>query len=139
EAVDRDRFARLLDVVDQRCGHWLALQVEGGKIDLSSQESATLDLQRLRPAQTLELNRADFDTAVEHLVQSVEQTVSGLLRQAGLRPSDIDSVFFTGGSSGVNLLRQRIGALVPDAKHVEGDLFGSIGSGLAIDAARKFG
>ncbi|MFJ3048477.1 Hsp70 family protein [Herbaspirillum chlorophenolicum] len=139
EAVDRDRFARLLDVVDQRCGHWLALQVEGGKIALSSQESATLDLQRLRPAQMLELNRADFDTAVEHLVQSVEQTVSGLLRQAGLRPSDIDSVFFTGGSSGVNLLRQRIGALVPDAKHVEGDLFGSIGSGLAIDAARKFG
>ncbi|MBB5392726.1 MULTISPECIES: Hsp70 family protein [unclassified Herbaspirillum] len=139
EAVDRERFARLLDVVEQRCGHWLALQVEGGKIALSSQESATLDLQRLRPAQTLELNRADFDTAVEHLVQSVEQTVSGLLRQAGLRASDIDSVFFTGGSSGVNLLRQRIGALVPDAKHVEGDLFGSIGSGLAIDAARKFG
>ena len=139
EAVDRDRFARLLDVVDQRCGHWLALQVEGGKIALSSQETATLDLQRLRPPETLQLNRADFDTAVDHLVQSVEQTVLGLLQQAGLRPSDIDSVFFTGGSSGVNLLRQRIGALVPDAKHVEGDLFGSIGSGLAIDAARKFG
>ncbi|MBP0598554.1 Hsp70 family protein [Herbaspirillum sp. LeCh32-8] len=139
EVADRDRFARLLDVVEQRCGHWLALQVEGGKIALSSQESAVLDLSRLRPPETLELKRAEFDTAVDHLVQSVEQTVTGLLAQAGLRASDIDSVFFTGGSSGVKLLRQRIGALVPDAKHVEGDLFGSIGSGLAIDAARKFG
>jgi len=139
EVADRERFARLLDVVEQRCGHWLALQVEGGKIALSSQDSATLDLERLRPPEQLQLSREDFDLAVDHLVLSVEQTVTALLQQAGLRPADIDSVFFTGGSSGVKLLRQRIGALVPDARHVEGDLFGSIGSGLAIDAARKFG
>lgn len=139
EVADRDNFARLLDVVEQRCGHWLALQVEGGKIALSSQESAVLDLSRLRPPETLELKRANFDAAVDHLVGSVEDTVSQLLKQAGLRAADIDSVFFTGGSSGVQLLRQRIGALVPEARHVEGDLFGSIGSGLAIDAARKFG
>ena len=35
--------------------------------------------------------------------------------------------------------RERIAAIVPDARRVEGDLFGSIGAGLAIDAARKFG
>jgi len=139
EVADRERFARLLDVVEQRCGHWLALQVESGKIALSSQDSATLDLERLRPPEQLQLKREDFDVAVDHLIQSVEQTVTDLLQRAGLRPADIDSVFFTGGSSGVRLLRQRIGALVPDARHVEGDLFGSIGSGLAIDAARKFG
>jgi hypothetical chaperone protein len=37
------------------------------------------------------------------------------------------------------LLRARIGAMVPDARRVEGDLFGSIGTGLALDALRKFG
>jgi len=71
-------------------------------------------------------------------VLSVEQTVGGLLADAGVRAEDIDSVFFTGGSSGVHLLRRRIAALVPQAKQVEGDLFGSIGTGLALDAARKF-
>ena len=30
-------------------------------------------------------------------------------------------------------------ALVPAARKVEGDLFGSIGAGLALDAVRKFG
>jgi hypothetical chaperone protein len=46
---------------------------------------------------------------------------------------------FTGGSSGVQLLREKISALLPDARRVEGDLFGSIGAGLALDAVRKFG
>ena len=54
-------------------------------------------------------------------------------------PERVDTVFFTGGSSGVASLRERIAAIVPDARRVEGDLFGSIGAGLAIDAARKFG
>ena len=42
-------------------------------------------------------------------------------------------------SSGVSLLRERIAALVPRARRVEGDLFGSIGAGLALDALRKYG
>jgi hypothetical chaperone protein len=53
-------------------------------------------------------------------------------------PQQVDTVFFTGGSSGVAALRERIAAIVPDARRVEGDLFGSIGAGLAIDAANKF-
>jgi hypothetical chaperone protein len=39
----------------------------------------------------------------------------------------------------VSALRERIGALLPSARKVEGDLFGSIGAGLALDAARRFG
>jgi len=139
EVRERDKFARLLDLVEQRAGHWLALQVEAAKIGLSAAETALLELDRLRPSATLDLHRADFDASIEHLVQSVEQTVGNLLSDAGVRAEAIDSVFFTGGSSGVHLLRRRIAALVPQARIVEGDLFGSIGAGLAIDAARKFG
>jgi hypothetical chaperone protein len=51
----------------------------------------------------------------------------------------VDTIFFTGGSSGVAALRAQIGALLPAARKVEGDLFGSIGAGLALDAARRFG
>jgi hypothetical chaperone protein len=53
--------------------------------------------------------------------------------------AQVDTLFFTGGSSGVPHLRERIAALVPQARCIEGDLFGSIGAGLALDAARKFG
>jgi len=138
EVSEREKFARLLDLVEQRAGHWLALQVEAAKIGLSAGESVTLELDRLRPPESLQLQRADFDASIDHLVESVEQTVGKLLSDAGVKADAIDSVFFTGGSSGVHLLRHRIAALVPNARQVEGDLFGSIGSGLALDAVRKF-
>lgn len=69
----------------------------------------------------------------------VDHTVRQLLRQAGLAAGAIDTIFFTGGSSGIPVLRQRIAGCLPQARLVEGDLFGSIGAGLAVDAARRFG
>jgi hypothetical chaperone protein len=139
QAQDKDKLARLMNLVQQRSGHWLALQVEAAKIALSEADSTTIELGRLGKGETFTLNRADFDNAIGHLVTSVEATVQALLADAGIAASQIDTVFFTGGSSSVPLLRQRIAALLPDARRVEGDLFGSIGAGLALDARRKFG
>ncbi|PFH09515.1 putative chaperone protein [Collimonas sp. PA-H2] len=139
ETVEREKFGRLLDLVEQRAGHWLALQVEQGKIGLSDAETVQMSLDRIAPDQALSLTREQFNASITHLVTSVEDTVTNLLRDAGVTPAQVDTVFFTGGSSGVQLLRHKIAALVPSAKAVEGDLFGSIGAGLALDAVRKFG
>jgi hypothetical chaperone protein len=139
DAREPAKLARLQKLIDERAGHWLAMQVEEGKIGLSAADSVALDLDRLSPPELLHIHRADFEGAVGHLVDSVGQTVGKLLQDAGITADDVDTVFFTGGSSGVRLLRERIGALVPNARKVEGDLFGSIGAGLALDAVRKFG
>jgi hypothetical chaperone protein len=139
DAREPDKMARLQQLIGQRAGHWLAMKAEEGKIALSDAPSVRIALERLAPPQDITLLRAQFDGAIGHLLMSVEQTVLNLLRDAGLAPASIDTVFFTGGSSGVPLLRAKIAALVPGAKRVEGDLFGSIGAGLALDAARKFG
>ena len=139
DAAEPDKLGRLQKLIDQRAGHWLAMKMEEGKIALSDAASVQLQLDRLAPAATLDLRREQFDGAIGHLVGSIEQTVLNLLRDAGVGPQQVDTVFFTGGSSGVQLLRERIAALVPAARKVEGDLFGSIGAGLALDAVRKFG
>ncbi len=138
DACERDKLALLLKLIAQRDGHWLAMQVEQGKIALSAQDAVTLPLDRLGPDLPLPLQRADFDNAISHLVDSIESTVRGMLAQTGVAAAAVDTVFFTGGSSGVPLLRQRIAALLPSARRVEGDPFGSIGTGLALDAARRF-
>ncbi len=138
DAQDKTRLERLQSVVKERAGHWLAIQVEQAKIELSNSHSAQIDIDRIDAGQSLTLQRADMDGSIDALVASVEHTVARLLRDAGLAAAGIDTVFFTGGSSGVPLLRERILALTPQARSVEGDLFGSIGSGLAIDARRKF-
>jgi hypothetical chaperone protein len=59
--------------------------------------------------------------------------------QVGTTTDEVDTIFLTGGSSGVPLLRKEISSLLPTAHCVEGDPFGSIGVGLALDAMRRFG
>ncbi len=139
QAAEKDKLERLMNLVRQRSGHWLALQVEAAKIALSDAGTTQMDLGRIQPGQSFTLSRETFDAAIGHLVSDIEHTVNQLLRTAGVPAAGIDTVFFTGGSSSVPLLRQRVAALLPDARHVEGDLFGSIGAGLALDARRKFG
>ncbi|MBQ5950437.1 Hsp70 family protein [Massilia sp. ST3] len=139
DAAEPRKIARLQNLIEDRAGHWLAIQVEAAKIGLSGAEQVHLELERLSPPEDLLVLRSQFEAAIGQLVDSVGATVSALFAEAGIGPEDVDTVFFTGGSSGVGLLRERIGALVPDARRVEGDLFGSIGAGLALDARRKFG
>ncbi|MDB5839228.1 MAG: heat-shock protein [Herminiimonas sp.] len=139
DACEKDKLDRLHDLIRRRSGHWLALKVEEGKIALSDAARVELSLDRLLSSPTVSLQRADFDASIGKLVTSVEETVKNLLRDASVSPAAVDTVFFTGGSSGVPLLREKIAALVPGAQRMEGDLFGSIGAGLALDARRKFG
>ena len=139
DASEPEKSARLLALIEQRAGHWLANEVEQAKIELSAQESTQLRLDRLEPGLLQAISRSAFNAATEALVDRVEATVGALLRDAGLAAAAIDTVFFTGGSSGIPQLRQRIAALLPQARSVEGDLFGSIGAGLAVEAARRYG
>ncbi|MFC5478324.1 Hsp70 family protein [Massilia suwonensis] len=139
DASEASKLKRLQALIEDRAGHWLAMQVEGAKIGLSDREQVTLELDRLAPPESLMVERGTFEAAIGGLLDNIDATVLRLLDDAGVAPSAVDTVFFTGGSSGVGLLRARIGALLPDARKVEGDLFGSIGAGLALDALRKFG
>ena len=139
DAREPAKLARLQRLIDERAGHWLAMKVEEGKIALSSAAKVELQLERLSPPESVILQRTEFEGAIGHLVGSIDQTVLKLLADAGVNPDAVDTVFFTGGSSGVHMLRERIGALLPQSRKVEGDLFGSIGAGLALDAVRKYG
>ena len=139
DARDKTKLARLQTLVEERSGHWLAIQVEAAKIALSDATSTEMNLGRIAPGEHLVLHRPDFDGAISVLVNRVEATISRLLLDAGVTAAGVDTVFFTGGSSGVPLLRDRIAAVLGGARAVEGDRFGSIGAGLALDAQRRFG
>ncbi len=139
EGREPDKLQALQNLVQQKDGHWLALQVEAAKINLSTEPQVTMDLSRIGASKEVLLQRVMFDQAIVALVARIGETVNKLLRDACVTADQVDTVFFTGGSSGVPLLRQSVGELLPKAQRVEGDLFGSIGAGLAIEAARKFG
>ena len=139
DAREKTKLVRLQTLVEERSGHWLAIQVEAAKIALSDATNTEMNLGRSAPGEHLVLHRPDFDGAINALVSRVEATISRLLLDAGVTAAGVDTVFFTGGSSGVPLLRDRIAAVLGGARAVEGDRFGSIGAGLALDAQRRFG
>ena len=73
-----------------------------------------------------EVERADFGLAT---------SLGGAF---GLAPGDISTVYFTGGSSGMAALREAFAPAFAQSRMAVGDLFGSVVSGLGIDATRRF-
>lgn len=139
DAAEPQKLDRLFKLIQERAGHWLAMEVEAAKIALSDQNSHRLALDTIERGLHCDLSRADFETSISSLLDRVGGTVGKLLADSGLQAQDVDTVFFTGGSSGVPALRDGVRALLPNARHVEGNLFGSIGSGLAIEAKKRYG
>lgn len=138
DLIQRDGLDALLDLIKHRSGHWLAMQIEQGKVALSSEASIILALDRLASSPEISLTQATFQSSVAHLYDTISQTVAMTLNDAGIKADAIDTVFFTGGTSAVVGLRERISGLAPNARCVVGDLFGSIGTGLAVHADRCF-
>ncbi|MBL0952033.1 MAG: Hsp70 family protein [Pseudomonas sp.] len=139
DIVDATGIDRLFGLIEQRAGHWLAMQVEESKIALSEQDARPIDLSRIEPGLAAELPRPLFENAIEPLLERIRASLTQLLADAGIAADQVDTLFFTGGSSGVPALRQSVAAMLPNARSVEGNTFGSIGSGLAIDAKKRYG
>lgn len=139
DIVDATGIDRLFGLIEQRAGHWLAMQVEESKIALSEQDARPIDLSRVEPDLVADLTRPLFENAIEPLLERIRASLTQLLADAGIAADQVDTLFFTGGSSGVPALRQSVAAMLPNARSVEGNTFGSIGSGLAIEAKKRYG
>ncbi|WNW13158.1 Hsp70 family protein [Pseudomonas sp. DTU_2021_1001937_2_SI_NGA_ILE_001] len=136
---DTQGIDRLFKLIEQRAGHWLAMEVEASKIELSHADSRHVAMQRIEPGLGVDLTRALFEAAIEAQLEQVRGSVSALLEKAGVGVEQVSTVFFTGGSSGIPALRHSVSQMLPNARHVEGDIFGGIGSGLAIEARKRYG
>ncbi len=138
DAKKPELVQRLHDIVEGQYGHELAGAVEQVKIQLSDAESALFELTAVSDGLQGDVSRGEFEASIEQAIDKLIDCVSTGLTGAGVSASAITSVFYTGGSSSVPLLQRQIANVFPDAKHVRGDTFGSVGLGLTIDAATKF-
>ena len=139
DSAEPEKIQRLLSVLEARKGHDMLGRIEQAKIELSSQVSASVTLADVVADLAMAVNRPQFEASIEANLERIGARVGDVLRLAGLAPSAIRTVFLTGGSSGIPAVRAAITAEVPQAKVVAGDAFGSVATGLAIDAERRFG
>lgn len=129
-----DLVGRLRTAVEEERGHALAGTVEGAKIAASETGSATIDLGPIEQGLSAGLDRGNLATKTDGLARAVAARIGGCLAQAGLPAGRIDALFLTGGSTGLPHLRAALAAVVPDARIIAGDTFGSVGLGLTIAA-----
>ena len=129
-AAAPEKVERLLKVVRQRLGHRLAFAVEDGKIALSTQERATLQLTFVEAGLAVRATRGDFDRAIAARTDRLHRTASDCITAAGLRPAAIDTIFLTGGSSRVPAVRTAIGRAAPSARLAGGSDLLSVAMGL---------
>ena len=138
DCAEPELFQRYLDIIRQQTGHLLAARVEQCKIDLSSVDPAPIDLNGIVDDVTVTAGKHQFETAIAHELERIAVTVAATLTAAGLERSAITTLFLTGGTAAVPAVKTLLLALLPQARAVEGDLFNSVGFGLALEAQRHF-
>jgi hypothetical chaperone protein len=136
--VDRRPYRRLVRVIEHRLGHELLGRTEAAKIELSHQPHAKLDLGAVDAGLAMEGTRDELVELLGDMLARLVDVGTATVRAAGLGAADVSTLYFTGGSSGMTALRDALANAYPDSRVVVGDLFGSVVSGLGIEAGRRF-
>jgi hypothetical chaperone protein len=131
--------ARLTTVLEDRLGHALAAAAEAAKIEVAQRGVAPVDLSLVEPGLATLLREADAAVALEGDVAAIVAAAVETARLAGVAPAAVQDLYFTGGSTGLAPLVDRIAAQFPAAVRVRGDRFASVAQGLGIHARTVFG
>lgn len=138
EAAQPALVERMIEVVNERLGHRLAGRVEEAKIALTDQLSTRFSFATEASLIETDIAQTDLDAALADSVDRIEATIRNALASAEVTTEAIDTLILTGGSTQVPVVSRRIRELLPNARAVSTDAFGSVGLGLALDAKRKF-
>ena len=138
EAAHPELIDRIIRVVTLRRGHRLLMDVEAAKIALSERPEVEIAVDWIEEGLAPRIDRATLAGATRDLARRIGERIGNCLRQAGIEAAAIDAVFLTGGSTLLPHVRATIAGALPEARIVEGDKFGAVGTGLAIDAQRRF-
>jgi hypothetical chaperone protein len=130
---------RLLKVVQERLGHALVGLAESAKIAVSSGGQHDIDLSIIERG----LHEPfDDSMAAQALTDDLARIVAcahDTVKMAGIKTSDISALYFTGGSTGLDLLTGQLEQAFPAARAARGDRLASVATGLALHAGRLFG
>ncbi len=134
-----EHHTRLMATVQQRLGHALAAAAEKAKIDVAQHGQAHIELDALEVGLASSLQEKQAADTLEADLRSIVAAAQETVKRAGVLPEAVDVLFFTGGSTGLQPLVDRIAAGFTRAQQVRGDRFASVAQGLGLHAQRVFG
>jgi hypothetical chaperone protein len=138
DSREPEKTRRLLRTLQDRLGHRIAFSVEGAKIALSDRDNVGVDLAFIEGGLMTDVTRAGFESMLEEKTGRLLRAAATCIADAGLDPTDIQTIFFTGGSSRVPAVRAAISRAAPEARPATGSDLVSVALGLTREAERRF-
>jgi hypothetical chaperone protein len=132
--ADTRLHARLMQVLQERLGHGLAARAEQAKIDVASGGHTQVPLDEVETGLAVALDAAQAATALAGDLARIVAAVQQTLVRAGVAASEVQTLYFTGGSTGLAPLVQAIAGCCPQAQVVRGDPLASVARGLGLAA-----
>ena len=136
--ADAAHHRRLLTVLEERLGHGLAAAAEKAKIDVATTGAADIDLGLVERELRAVLSETRASESIEADLSRIVDAARDTARMAGVAPEQVETLYFTGGSTGLTPLVDRIAAGFPRAARVRGDRFASVAQGLGLHARAVF-
>ncbi|MET0383733.1 MAG: heat-shock protein, partial [Burkholderiaceae bacterium] len=136
--ADPRLHARLMTTLRDRLGHALAGLAEEAKIAVAQGGAHDIDLFEVERGLRATVTEAEAADAIGDELERIVGAARETARLAGLRATGIDALYFTGGSTGLRLLAERLSDAFPHARPMHGDRFASVATGLGLDAQRHF-
>ena len=135
QALEGDKLAALVYLIEHDLGYHLHRAVQKVKIGLSRNESEVFRFIDGDVELEAQVTRAEFELWIAEELADVEEKVNSLLAKTGVDAKDVDMVFLTGGSSFVPAVRRIFETRFGGRKIRTGDEFTSVARGLALRAA----
>jgi hypothetical chaperone protein len=136
-AREPDKVARLAKVIHDRLGHRIAMAVEQAKVMLSERDLVDIGLGFIETGLNVAAMRSRFESIIRDNTERLRVAAVGCIAMAGLKPEEIQTVFFTGGSSLIPAVRTSVARAAPAARIASGSDFLSVALGLTLEAGRR--
>lgn len=136
-ALEPEKIAALIAVVQHDLGYRLHQSVQRVKIALSTAEEAEFVLDAEEIHLRAHVNRASFEEWIAPEIALTENSLEKLLSQTGMNPESVDHVFLTGGTSLVPAVRRIFTSRFGEDRVHNGEAFTAVAQGLALLANRS--
>ncbi len=130
-AAEPHLLKRLTETLESELGHDLAFAAERGKI-AANKADANIDLAVLEPRLSAPLGQAALGRSLAALTAKIETAAAETLTRASLKPADIDSLIFVGGSSLMSVVEATLQAQFSTAKPHRTSAFTAVVEGLTL-------
>lgn len=131
-AVEPDKIDLFIMLVTEDLGFQLHRAVQHAKYELSIKQESVFSFRVPGIQVSHRVTRAQFENWISEEIQAIATCVDGMLESRGVRPSDVDRVFLTGGSSFVPAVREIFERRFGSNRLVGGSEFTSVAKGLAL-------